>query len=138
MKHIMLILGLMGCLAAAEPPKRETKQPAGLPEGAEPAGDRTWRYKDKAGKTWIYVRTPFGFSKAEEKTPGTEIEPAVNKEKVAAPAFRIVSVKGDVVAFERDSPFGKSKWTKKKSELAADELAELEKFQTAAPAAEKK
>lgn len=137
MKHMMLVLGLMGCLAAAEPPKQEAKPQGGLPEGAEPAGERIWRYKDKAGKTWIYVKSPFGFSKSEEKAAGTESTPPVNLQKVAAPAFRIVSVKGEVVSFESDSPFGKSKWTKKKSALAADELAELEKFQSAAPAAVK-
>jgi len=137
MKHIALILGLMACLAAAEPPKGASKLPAGLPEGAEPAGDRTWRYKDKAGKTWIYIRTPFGFSKSEEKPSGVESEPAANKVESAGPAFRIVSVKGDVVAFERDSPFGKSKWTKKKSELAGDEVAALDQYQSTARAGQK-
>jgi hypothetical protein len=137
MKHMILVLGLMGCMAAAEPPKPQSKPPSGLPEGAESIGERTWRYKDKTGKTWIYYKSPFGYSRSEEKAAGTESEPPANRQKVAAPAFRIVSVQGEVVSFERDTAFGKSKWTKKKGELAADELAELEKFQSAAPAAVK-
>lgn len=137
MKNILwLVLGLTMCLAA-EPPKQEAKTPAGLPAGAVPAGDRTWRYTDKSGKTWLYYRTPFGFSKSEEKAADALRESAAKLEKTAAPAFRIVSVKGDVVGFERDSPFGKSKWTKKRSELAADELAALDQFEKAAPAAAK-
>ncbi len=139
MKHMMMILGLMGCLAAAEPPKPEAKLPLGLPAGAQAIDARTWRYTDGAGKTWLYYRSPFGLSRAEEKEIVKEAEAAANKDKdkVAAPAFRITSVKGEVVAFERDSPFGKSKWTKKKSELGAEERLALEQFESAAPAAKK-
>lgn len=138
MKYTMLlVLGLTMCLAA-EPPKQEAKTPAGLPAGAVPAGERTWRYTDKSGKTWLYFQTPFGFSKSEEKAAEAIRESAAKAEKTAAPAFKIVSVKGNEVAFERDSPFGKSKWTKKKSDLSADEVVALEQFESAAPAAAKK
>jgi hypothetical protein len=135
MKHIVMILGLMGCLAAAEPPTPVTKPPAGLPAGAQQVDERTWRHKDNAGKSWLYYRTPFGWSRGEEKIEEARLKEA--QEKVAAPAFRITSVKGEVVAFERDSPFGKSKWTKKKSDLGADERLALEQFESAAPAAKK-
>ncbi len=137
MKHIVMILGLMGCLAAAEPPKPVTKTPAGLPAGAEQVDERTWRHKDAAGKTWLYHRSPFGWSRGEEKTVSEEAKLKEAQDKVAAPAFRITSVKGEVVAFERDSPFGKSKWTKKKSDLGAEERLALEQFESAAPAAKK-
>ncbi len=142
MKHMMqmmMILGLMGCMAAAEPPKPETKPPAGLPAGAQAIDQRTWRYTDGAGKTWLYYRSPFGLSRGEEKEVVKETEAAASKDKdrVAAPAPRITSVKGEVVSFERPSPFGKSVWTKKKSELEAEERLALEQFESAAPAAKK-
>ncbi|MBA3976215.1 MAG: hypothetical protein C0504_18565 [Candidatus Solibacter sp.] len=137
MKHLLITLCMTFALAASEPPKPAPKPPAGIPAAAVPAGDNTWRHTDSSGKTWLYVQTPFGFNRMEEKaTPGAA-EQARSGDKAAAPAIRVSSVKDGVVTFERDTPFGKSKWTRKRAELSAGELAALSAFDSAAPAARK-
>lgn len=136
MKHLLMTLCMSFALAAAEPPKSDPKPPAGIPASAVKAGDNTWRHTDSNGKTWLYVRTPFGFNRMEEK-PKTEDEQARSKDKAAAPAFRVSAVNNGVVTFERDTPFGKSKWTRKRAELSPDEHAVLSAFETAARPAQK-
>lgn len=88
-----------------------------LPANAVKIQEGVYQVKDAKGKTWIYSRTPFGWSKVDE---------AASKESARAsetPAFRAVSVEGDKVKFERETPFGKSTWTKPIADLTADEKA---------------
>ena len=124
-------------LAAAEPPKASPKPPAGIPASAVKAGENTWRHTDAKGKTWLYVQTPFGFNRMEENAQANAAEQARSKGKTGAPAFQIVDVKGVEVTFVRDTPFGKSKWTKKRADLSPDEQAALSAFERAAPPAKK-
>ena len=90
------------------------------PANAEKIGDGVYKATDTAGKTWIYTRTPFGYSKVAE----SEHQAAGNS--VQSAALQVVSIDGDKVKFQRDTPFGKSVWTRAKSELSEDEKAALE------------
>jgi len=86
-----------------------------LPAGAVQIEKNAWRATDKDGKTYIYRRTPFGFSKYE-----------ADEVPVEEPVAGLVAIdKGDTVEFQRKTPFGLSKWTKKKNELDDNEAAAL-------------
>lgn len=124
-------------LTAAEPPKDSPKPPAGIPASAVAAGDDTWRHTDSNGKTWLYVRTPFGFNRMEEKPKSEASEQQRSSDKAPGPAFRVSSIKDGVVTLERDTPFGKSKWTRKRAELGPDEQAAVSAFEAAARPAQK-
>ena len=106
----------------ANPPaaaKARPKPPAPLvtiPADAVKLPNGSYRYTDKDGKNWIYSNTPFGVSKFEE----TEAPQATGADPTKA------IDKGDVVRFERPSPFGTMSWEKKKTELTDDERHILE------------
>jgi hypothetical protein len=107
--------------AAATPiPPRRAEVPAGAVE-REPG---RFFYTDKDGKKWIFVRTPFGYSRLEDK-PGAS--------SPAEPNIPLANVKvtesGDTVSFERPSSFGVTKWQKKKADLTDDEKAALRRSQ---------
>ncbi|MEO7142519.1 MAG: hypothetical protein ABI165_03360 [Bryobacteraceae bacterium] len=109
---------------AAPAAKADAARPATLPDGAKEVAPYTYKWTDRQGKKWVYRQTPFGFSRQEDKpAPATAPEPA------AAGRQTIVVEDGDVVHFERATPFGSAKWTKPKSELTADEKALLERQQ---------
>jgi hypothetical protein len=121
-----------------------------VPKDAEQVSPGVFRHTDKSGKVWIYRNTPFGLSKFEDTAP--EEKPATpagkagsaggdaqktpfgevrnQKSPAAAPTAGSGISKaiddGDTVRFERSSPFGVYRWTRKKSELTADEKAALE------------
>jgi hypothetical protein len=87
--------------------------PLKVPAGATLIEPGTWRYVDaKAKKTWIYRSTPFGITRYEE-------QPAVAAEE--PPAEIKAFDEGDSVRFERQSPWGPSRWSKKKNELSETE-----------------
>ena len=129
MKYAFAVLMTAGLLAAAEP--QATKKKAAAPAPAAPvkrlevpAGaverDGRYYYTDADGKKWIYVRTPFGASRMEDKP---DAAPAT---KPAEPFANVkITESGDTVTFERPSPFGTAKWQKKKSELTDEEKAAL-------------
>ncbi len=78
---------------------------------ANPDGTYTW--KDKQGKSWTFVKTPFGVMKSEASSG-----PATAASSLAGvKAFD----EGDKVRFERPSPFGPMKWEKSKTDLTDDE-----------------
>lgn len=105
--------------SAKAPAKAEKAAPA-LPAGAEQTSETTWRYKDPQGKVWVYSKTPFGYSRhAEGETAGKEAQRP-------RATYRVLEVKGGVVTFESASVFGKSRWSKKRDELNADEKASLD------------
>jgi hypothetical protein len=107
---------------------------AAIPAGASEVSPGLFKHTDNAGKTWLYRKTPFGVVKTSE-TPeasasGVESAP-VNRanpfgETKASPtasaAPNVTAVEdGDSYKFERSTPFGPTRWTRKKSELTADE-----------------
>jgi hypothetical protein len=95
---------------AAQSKTRPAKTPGArqtVPAGAEKVDPATWRYKDSAGKVWIYRQTPFGLVHFEEKAEPEEPLPAGMK----------AVEDGENVRFESTGPFGTVKWVKTKSEL---------------------
>ena len=115
---IMLLAGL----ALAADDKEAAQGPLTVPKEAVKVDNLTWRYKDAEGKTWIYRRTPFGLVRfAEEEQTA---EPA-SDESLLLTAFD----EGDSVRFEKKSPFGVSRWTRKKSELTDVERKAWERAQ---------
>lgn len=98
-------------------------------------------------------RTPFGVFKG-AANPSPEAQPEAGSRKTpfgefknapdpqrgapapvqAAPGLRVAGESADTVTFERKSPFGPSRWQRKKSELSAEERAAWERSK--APAAD--
>jgi hypothetical protein len=124
----------------------------GIPKEATETAPGVYRLVDKQGKAWIYRKTPFGVSKkAEEPQAAKETEAATSRSRAtpfgeteerpraAAPKSAVrtkVIEDGDTLRFERPSPFGVYKWSRKKDELTSDEKR-LWESQRAANAAEK-
>ncbi len=112
-----------------ETPKPTKVQAVTIPKDAVEVDPNTYRYTDPAGKKWIYSKTPFGISRLEDK--GVE-DPKKVKEEMAQQIESTKAVEdGDSVRFERTSPFGVTRWQRKKGELNEMERAvwerELEK-----------
>jgi curli biogenesis system outer membrane secretion channel CsgG len=124
-----LSLAPVGAQTAKQATPASAAKPAAanqLPAGAEKVSEGVYRHKDSAGKAWIYTRTPFGFAKGEEgAAPAAPVPSAIE--------FRVVEVKGDTVRFERDSPFGKSVWTRRIADLDEKEKAAYESRKSDAP-----
>jgi hypothetical protein len=138
MKIVMLALIAAGLLLAqdkkAEPRAGAAKGDAGgptLPPGAKQVEPGLYRYTDPQGKSWMYRSTPFGLAKWEDKpvvaTPA--VEPVVPVS---------ITDLGDSVQFERQTPFGPHKWTKKKADLNEEEKALLKKDDPKHPASTSK
>jgi hypothetical protein len=143
MKFAAIIFASATLLAAADPQAKDTSSsnapaPATaptpkrltIPEGAVQMPDGRFAFTDAEGRHWIYVRSPFGVTRFEDKpgAPGATSDAAgpFGAAKPADPFANVkVSESGDVVTFERPSPFGISKWQKKKSELTEQENAAL-------------
>jgi hypothetical protein len=112
-------------VAAKTAPKvTDVSKPAAIPADAVQDADGGYRYTDPQGKKWIYRKTPFGVGRMED-TP----ERAAEKATVASGAGIKATEDGDKVRFERQGPFGLSKWEKKKSELDETEKAALQDSQ---------
>ena len=98
---------------AAKKANTAAAKPLTIPTDAVANGDGTYTWKDKQGKNWTFVKTPFGVMKSETSTAP------------AAASSSLTGVKaiddGDKVRFERPSPFGPIKWEKNKTELTDDE-----------------
>lgn len=113
--------------------------PGGVPKGAVETKPGVYRFVDKDNKVWIFRKTPFGFQKAAEEPVETGAATPTAPEPLKASADRTqtpfgeskaaegglpatkVSESGENVTFERPSPFGVYRWTRKKSELTAGE-----------------
>jgi len=102
--------------APKAPPKPAAPQPVTIPKDAVPMSNGAYSYTDSKGKKWIYTNTPFGISRVEDMGPppaaGPELTKAIDK--------------GEVVRFERPSPFGTMTWEKKKTELTDEERQMVE------------
>lgn len=98
---------------AAKPKPAPTAVAVTIPKDAVQVDANTYTATDAQGKKWIYRRTPFGISKAEERAPSAE--EIAQAEKVIA-ATKAVE-RGDEIEFTRPGPFGVYRWQKKKSAL---------------------
>ena len=123
----IFVVALIAVGMSAAPAKKTVKkaapvaQPAEtqIPSGATPTDDGSFRYTDAAGKKWLYRNTPFGVSKVEDK-PAVPVTQRVD-ETIKA------TEDGDTVRFEKTSPFGVTKWQKKRAALTAEEQAVLDR-----------
>ncbi|MCZ2076326.1 MAG: hypothetical protein HUU41_22325 [Bryobacteraceae bacterium] len=104
-------------------------EPLTIPPDAKQVGDNTYLHTDSNGKAWTYTRTPFGLRKAEGTPESTA------KTQDALPEMTATE-EGDSVRFTRKTPFGKSQWTRKKSELTGVERAVWERDCPPKPAAD--
>ena len=91
-----------------------------LPKNAVQIEPNLYRFTDAQGKNWFMRRTPFGFSKWEDK-PAASTSPA---QADHTPPIKATDL-GETVRFERPTPFGVSTWTRKKTELTDEEKAWL-------------
>ncbi len=105
-----------------------------IPKDAQPLGQGKFRAVDAGGVAWIYQNTPFGITKAREsdlqqQAAGAHSSPFGASMNTSTPpegqpvATVIAYPKGDEIRFEKQTPFGKSAWTKKRT----DELNSVEK-----------
>jgi hypothetical protein len=98
---------------AAKKATTAAPKPLTIPTDAVANGDGTYTWKDKQGKNWTFVKTPFGVMKSEPPSAPATTSASMTEVK----AFD----EGDKVRFERASPFGPIKWEKNKTELTDDE-----------------
>ena len=107
--------------------KKPVAPPQGLPAAAVKVGEGEWKWKDAQGKSWVYHRTAFGYSRLED----------VAEEPAAAQAgLRVVEVKAGQVTFEQATPFGKSRWNRAAADMNGDEKAAYEAHEKSAKRAE--
>jgi hypothetical protein len=129
-----LLMALAVALGAQTQPAKSapTKPPATRPADPAPATPpadakqidaSTFHWKDAKGEVWVYKKTPFGWSKMREK----ELSSYQRPDEKPAP-IEVVDVRGESVTFEKPTPFGPSRWTKKKSDLSADERSAMERW----------
>jgi hypothetical protein len=117
---------------AKAPASRPAPAEVKIPADAVKTEDGSFKYTDAKGKKWIYRNTPFGVAKSEDKAVDETVTPfgkAKPQDKPAATPEPMVDTnptrafeEGDSYRFERTTPFGVSKWRKKKTELDASEL----------------
>ena len=105
----------------ATPPAAPTPKAVEVPAGAVETAPYTYRFVDPQGKAWIYHKTPFGVSRSEEKPAVAAVPDNAGMEFIKA------TEDGETIRFERATPFGASKWVKKKSELSDLEKAVWER-----------
>jgi hypothetical protein len=116
MHRILMVLVFAFGLLAGEAGKTPAPRPANVPKEAREIEPGMWEHKDAKGETWLYRRTPFGVAKYKpDETAGSSADDEASRLQ----AFD----EGENVRFERKTPFGVSKWTRRKSELAGAELA---------------
>jgi hypothetical protein len=127
MRLLMILPMTVWMLAAAEAPStKAAAQPDAaraavaksgqIPAGAERISDAEFRYKRPDGKTVLYFKTPWGIMAIEEKPASPGSDDAANKDVKA-------TADGDVIRFERPTPFGMFRWQKKKTDLNEMEQA---------------
>ncbi|MBM3783729.1 MAG: hypothetical protein FJW30_05170 [Acidobacteria bacterium] len=113
-----------GVMKTEEPKDGANARPDGVPAGATAIAADTWRAVDALGKTWLYKVTPAGLLKTEQPA---DFKPAAAPDTDAA--LELISAKdeGEVLRFSKPGPFGTYSWTRKKTELNADETAVWER-----------
>ncbi len=98
--------------AAAKPAVPELR----VPPDAVLIEPGMWRYTDPDGKVWIYRKGPFALVRIPEA-----------KDADAPPEGMKASEDGEVVRFEKPTPFGVARWSKKKDALDVTERAVWER-----------
>ena len=125
MLRIIVIAALaVGCAAA------ETV----IPKTAVEVEPGVYKQTEASGKTYTYRKTPFGVVKSLDKAKSdkpAEAAPVAKPTSTPTPFGDVkatpqtetvkVTERGDVLEFERPSPFGSYKWKAKKSELKDSE-----------------
>ena len=141
MKHFILFL-----FAAAV---CVTANPQGVPKEAVEVKPGVYRFVDKEKKAWLFTRSPFGYMRSPEDGAKDELPPVAGKpnpEKTpfgeskasgSAPQTKVTE-EGESLRFERPSPFGVVRWTRKKTELNEDEKRLWEASRTAPAKADNK
>src|SRR5579871_6461763 len=144
MKTLTCIIVMAASMAAQDPAKTPVKTPAKtaakpavkaapatltIPKDAVETSTGFYKWTDKDGKAWTYRRTPFGVSRwpadpaeGNQKTDsasGAAAETRLNAVDDQTTAKEV----GDSIRFERNSPFGKRSWLRKKTELNDSEQA---------------
>ena len=135
-----LLFAALLLAAAADKPTTNT-----VPKDAVQVEPGVYRHTDDAGKKWLYKKTPFGYvkaadeeTKAEGASPFGEVKPEASKAAVADGSdITRVTEDGETLRFERKSPFGSYKWSRKKSELNASEQEAWDRSRKSAPAGTK-
>jgi hypothetical protein len=127
MKTLIALIALSAVAVAAPADKKKkaapvskaapAAQPLVIPKDAVANANGTYAYTDKEGKKWIYSKTPFGVW----RTQDTGAAPVASPE--SKDQFVKVIDAGETVKFERQSPFGTTKWEKKKTDLTDEERA---------------
>lgn len=93
----------------SSPPAAEQAVKA-IPPDAKQIEPGLYRWRDPEGKTWILRQSPFGVLKGEERPQAAQAADEL-------PAGLTVTEEGDELRFERPTPFGPTRWRKKKTEL---------------------
>ena len=130
MRFILMAMAASALLLAGEDKAQSDKavaakaaakddRPAGVPADAQEIQPYLYRSTDAHGKKWLYRQTPFGLSKWDDKP--------VDAAAAARAAENSVPVKvtdlGDSYRFEKDTPFGRTYWVRRKTELTEGETA---------------
>ncbi len=151
MKKAILFLTLCAAIAAAQTsPEKKTQPKASaktaqkgmpaanskpvppvvqllvIPKEAVAQTDGTFKYTDKGGKRWVFSNTFFGVSRMEDMS-----DPAAPSPVKQAAAFDNFRDDGEVIHFERKTPFGPLQWERKKAELTEEERTAIVAFKPA-------
>jgi hypothetical protein len=122
--------------ASSKTPVRKAPEITLPPEAVEIA-PYTYRYTDNQGKKWIYRKTPFGVVRSEDRpVTAQEAQKAQDQARQLVDSTTAVE-EGELVRFERVLPFGKTQWTRKKSEFSEVERAVWDRQLEKRAAAEK-
>jgi len=129
----VIVISLSAALAAGAGGRKAAPKPSpasrgGVPASAVMTAPDTYRYVDPDGKAWLYRKSPFGWMKVEEKA--ARPDPAV----AAMVADRVVE-EGDTLRFEKKTPFGTQRWSRRKSELTEAEKLAWERLAPSPPEA---
>lgn len=134
-KSTILVLSLLGlaCFAAAADQKSDKKpNPKApvtkavaltIPSNAVEVAPYTYRSIDPQGKAWIYRKTPFGVSRTEDKPASADDVKKTQDSKDQQIQTTTAVEDGDSIRFVRNSPFGRTEWQKKKTDLNEVEQA---------------
>ena len=135
MKSTLLAIALAALVSfAAAADQKSNKKPAPKPVAAKAAtitipadaveiAPYTYRATDSKGKAWIYRQTPFGVSRAEDKPVPAEDAHKAQEAREQLIQSTNATDQDDSVHFVRDSPFGRTEWQKKKTDLNEIEQA---------------
>jgi len=103
-----MVFSVSAVLLAAADPAAKPAQKLAVPPGAVATAPSTWRFTDAQGNKWIYHTSPFGITR-EREGAARPVTPEFDNVKAVED--------GDVIRFERPTPFGPLRWQTKKPEL---------------------